>query len=285
MAALAVLGLAGCPAANDDNAIAVEQAALALDSNADFAFISDIAYSAPMNISNVAAETARARVITAVRIGLGLLTGSTPCITIDSDNSSFVEAKFDQCGSGDVPVDGVIRAGIDFETEACDLGQCASEVIYQLDPIDLSAGGNRFAGGFELRDSVDPSEPMSSSGSWTLTSADGSSIGLDTGASWRRDLLCVDLEWDATLTLNQEAQDLLGTELDSIAASARNIRRCLGQCPQAGGTLDVAFGQGDVLRVEYNGSATARVTGPLGVDFDVALPCGQVAEPAASQDQ
>ncbi len=288
LSALAIFGLcglaAGCGVDDGGDEVAVAESSAALESSADFALVTDIAYSAPLGLGTMGVDAARTRMITAIRNGLDFLIGSAPCITIDSDDMTFVEAQFENCGTGEVPVDGLIRASLDFETRSCLAGECPTAVTYQLDPIDFSSGDNRFAGAFGLRDPVDPNERMSSTGVWTLETEAGGELGLDTNASWLRTGLCVDMSWDATLTLNEEAREAIGTDVEILAARATDIRRCLGQCPSQG-TLDIAYGQGEVLRVEYTGGATAQVTGPRGVGFEVDLPCNAPTGDLAGGDQ
>ena len=257
-----------------DEQVVVEQSAQALTSSVDFAFVSDVSYSAPSLLGTLSVDVARTRMITSIRRGLELLTGAAPCVAISTDDATFVETEFNDCGSGDVAVDGVIRANLDFETTTdCLAGECPTAVTYSLDPVNFEAAGAKFEGAFSLRDAVDPAEPMAATGEWTLTGPDGASVGLQTATSWLRTGLCLEFSWDATLSLNQEARDALGTELESISASARDVERCLGQCPSRG-AVDLAYGQGELIRVEFDGSATARVTGPRGFSTDVALDCG-----------
>lgn len=275
LSGIALLGLAGACQPEGDEELVVEQSAEALTSSVDFAFVSDVSYSAPPLLGLVSVDAARTRMIENISGGLELLTASAPCINISTDDTTFVEARFDLCGSGDVPVDGVIRANLDFETRDCLAGRCPTAVTYSLDPVNFTAAESRFDGAFSLRDAVDPAEPMVSTGGWTLTGPSGASVGLQTTTSWLRTGLCLDLSWDATLSLNQEARDVLGTDLEAISASARDVERCLGQCPRQG-TVDIAYGEGDIIRVEFDGSRTARVTGPRGFSTDIALSCNAV---------
>ena len=74
--------------------------------------------------------------------------------------------------------------------------------------------------------------------------------------------------------MNEQARDNIGTDVNTVVTSARDVSRCARQCPSTG-TLDIAFGQGEILRVVYQDGNTARVTGPRGTDFEFELECGR----------
>ena len=62
------------------------------------------------------------------------------CVTIDTDNLTYLEATFNACtgAQGHVTLNGSLRAAMTFETQACGPAQCPVAVIYSITTDDLT---------------------------------------------------------------------------------------------------------------------------------------------------
>lgn len=270
-----VLGQAGCEdqIAGD---VAVDESASAVAASFDMVGILD-SFSASDALATLPAALARPRALLDARAALLLSVGDRSCVTVETDEETYIEVSYDACPAGLfrlIEIEGSLRAGLELETAPCGLAQCPTAVRFTLSTPYLRIGsrlGPRFIeltdAIWDLHDSVEPGVPTTWVSEYAVRNHRDRYLAMRSRASWAVDGLCVSLDLEA----EQEVQGR--DDLRVIASSARGVRRCVGECPSAG-TVRIAYGRGEILGWSYSGMDTALVTGPRGQRVEVALPCG-----------
>ena len=197
------------------------------------------------------------------------------CLTVDTDQESFVEVTFDACPAGLLrlrEIDGSLRAELDFETAPCGLDECPVAARFTLSTPRLRMGarfGERFvemAGSWSLRDAVAAAEPTTWDAGLMISNHLGGSLAMSSRAAWVTSDQCTTVDLDAELTVAG------GDEVGTIVTAAREVTRCAGACPSSG-TVQVAYGLGDILAWTYTGEDTVIARGPRGQRVEMVLPC------------
>lgn len=280
--------LVACGTEDDDGDgdIAAEQAAASLSANVDLAGVSNF-FKSSRELRQLPVEDARGRALSDVINAIEALVALLDCLDVETDDRTYVEVFFDQCRVGPfglVRLDGSIRAELGFETVPCGPAECPVAVSFELSTgrFDISSGqvGLEIAGSWLIRDPLDDTEPMSSTGGLVLTTRlggnQGASLSMSSTASWSiDDNDCFSLTSESQVTINAmpenpDSVDTLGT----IVASVEGLERCNRECPSKG-SVHVAYGAGQVLGWTYTGADTVTVTGPGGRQFQVVLPCAR----------
>jgi hypothetical protein len=277
--------LGACVATEDEDDrgdVAAEQAAASLSASTDLADISNF-FKSSRDLTELSVELARTRALSDVIGALEDLVAAVDCLGIDTDNRSYVEVFFDDCGVGLlglVRLDGSLRAELGFDTEPCGVLECPVAVYFELSTVrfEIYSGqaGLEIAGNWLIRDPLDDAEPMSSSGALVITTRRGASLSMSSSASWRIDgNQCLSLTAESQLSINALPEGAEGAEgLGTIAASVQGLERCRQECPTKG-SVQVAYGAGQVLGWSYTGADTVVVTGPGGRELQVVLPCAR----------
>lgn len=224
----------------------------------------------------VPSDEVLARIFSDARLGVMASVESPTCLTIDSDESTYIDVQYDDCQQrwGIAILNGGWRAEIGLETEPCDAGEClrAGSFGFAIDEFTVSGPGGRVwaetSGSFRVRDPVDPAEFSTYEADTSFTNAEGSTLASSLDASWLvDDASCYYLDFDGQLSLSD------GDDLGVIASSGRGIVRCPDACPSEG-TIRLSYGAGAILQWSYDGSPEVVVSGPRGSEAVVALPCG-----------
>ena len=203
--------------------------------------------------------------------------GLDACLTVDTDLSSFIDITFNNCGLGRfglARIDGSINAGIGFEIDTCNVGDCPTVMILELDLAALrisGAGGDRFVeidGAATLRDPIAVDAPSTIAGDFAITTHRGSaSLVTETTYAVGADD-CVSLASEARAEI-----DGAGAELGLVAFAATGVERCPQSCPRTG-DVEISYDAGALLAWSYTGEPTVAVIGPRGKEAEVALACG-----------
>lgn len=278
VAALALIG-AGCgEPAPDEDGLVVEETSSAVASSLDLTTISDSFAASPL-LALIPMELARPRMLLEARAALLASVGNPLCVqveTMDTETSAYVEVVYDNCPGGLLwllEIDGSLRADLAFETAPCGTNTCPTAVRFTLSTDYFRVGsrfGDRFAeieGSWSLYDPLALGEATEWDSEFRLSNHRGSSLSMFSRASWAVAGGCVNLDFDGELEIDRRA------DLQVISASAEGVVQCRNECPSAG-SVRMAYGRGRILAWDYTGADTARVTGPRGRRFDVALPCG-----------
>ncbi|MEM9490976.1 MAG: hypothetical protein AAGC55_17640 [Myxococcota bacterium] len=284
---MATITLSGCPQADNGDQAAAEQSVMALDSHSDQLALSELMFEprGVYRLSNpaVARQTILSRINT-LRAILTVVFLQVECITVLDQAPYDFAITFDGCeGAGDT-LDGYIRGSLEVEVSPCDGNpECIAAINYVLEK-SLATREAQLDGTLQLRVPVRPLLPdpqfddtRTSSSSWMLTYAEGATLALSGNSSWRQTtsingLTCVEFDWNSQLTLNAAAMEEIGTDIELVTTEARDMRRCYDRCPEQG-QLSIAFGRGEFLTIDYDGTATARAIGPRGIEFDIELGC------------
>jgi hypothetical protein len=121
---------------------------------------------------------ARVRALQDAVQGMVAMVRDPACVTVETDEESFVEVRFDACPAGLLrqrEIDGSLRADLDFETAPCGLDECPVAALYTLSTPRLRIGarlGVRFmeiAGSWALRAPVAPDEPSTWTAGFMMT--------------------------------------------------------------------------------------------------------------------
>jgi hypothetical protein len=281
LAAVLVTALAtsGCMAPEDDERVVVDEASHALASSLDLVGITN-SFEVSEALALLPASLARARILLDVRAALLASVANRLCVTVDTVDSAtetYVAVTYDDCPAGLlrlIELDGSLRARLELETAPCGTTECPTAVRFTLSTEYLRIG-SRFGtfftemeGEWSLHDPLSPGLPTAWDSRYSVRNHLEHSLDLRSRASWLVEGLCVTLNVDADFQVTQRE------DLRTIAASARDVMQCLGECPSAG-VVQIAYGRGKILAWAYTGMDTALVTGPRGRDFEVALPCGE----------
>lgn len=271
-----VMGQAGC-GDQDPGDVAVDEATSAVAASFDMVGVSD-SFAASDALAGLPVGLARARALLDARVALLASVRDRGCVTVETDEETYIEVTYDACPAGLfrlTEIDGSLRAELGFETAPCGLAQCPTAVRFTLSTPYLRIGsriGPRFTelvdGAWDLHDPVAPGAPTTWVSEYSVRNHLRRSLSLRSRASWAVEDTCASLDLEAQLQVRDRE------DLQVVAASARGVRRCAGQCPSAG-AVRVAYGRGEVLGWTYTGMDTALVTGPRGRSFEVALPCGE----------
>jgi hypothetical protein len=269
----------GCTEPDADEDVVVDEASLALAASLDLVGILD-SFEVSEALALVPVGLARARILLDVRAALLASVANRLCVdvqVVDSDTESSVAVTYDRCPAGLlrlIEVDGSLRARLEIETAPCGAAECPSAVRFTLDTEYLRIG-SRFGtfftemqGRWSLCDPLAPGMATTWDSEYSVRNHLERGLSLRSRASWLVEGLCVTFDVDAELQV-QRRQDL-----QTVAASAREVVQCLNECPSAG-VVQLAYGRGKILGWEYTGMDTALVTGPRGRRFEIALPCGE----------
>jgi hypothetical protein len=275
---VAALTTPGCMAPEDDESVVVDEASHALAASLDLVGISD-SFEVSEALALVPVSLARARILLDVRAALLASVANRLCVNVeivDSATETSVVVTYDDCPAGLlrlIELDGSLRARLELETAPCGTTECPTAVRFTLS-TDYLRIGSRFGtfftemeGEWSLYDPLAPGLPTEWDSRYAVRNHLEHSLALRSRASWLVEGLCVTLDVDADFQVTQRE------DLRTIAASARDVRQCLGACPSAG-EVQIAYGRGKILTWAYTGMDTALVTGPRGRRFEVALPCG-----------
>jgi hypothetical protein len=277
-ALVAALATAGCVEPQDDDDVAVDETSHALAASLDFVGISN-SFEGAAALATLPVALARPRILLDVRTAL-LASANLTCVsveTLDDGTTASVTVTYDDCPAGRlrlIELDGSLTAALQLETAPCAAGECPTAVRFTLETEYLRTGarfGTRFTemqGRWQLYDPVAPGLPTRWESEYQVRNHLERSLSMRSTASWLVAEGCVTLDLDADFTVEQRA------DLHTVAASARGLTQCQDECPSAG-TVQVAYGLGQILSWEYTGMNTAVVTGPRGKSFEVALPCGE----------
>ena len=280
--ALSIALLGACGTEEDDGDLVAEQAAASLSASQDLADVSNF-FKSSRDLTQLSVDLASGRAVSDVIDAIEALVAVRECLDIETDNRSYVEVFFDQCGVGPFGVlrlDGSVRAELGFDTEACGPFQCPVAVFFELSTVrfEVSTGlaGLTIAGNWLIVDPLDEAEPMSSTGGLVLTTRQGASLSMSSAASWVvDDSDCLSLTAESQLTINAMPEDAESANgLGTIAVSVQGLQRCNRECPSEG-AVHVAYGTGQVLGWSYTGANSVVVTGPGGRQFEVVLPCAR----------
>ncbi|WP_428262037.1 hypothetical protein [Haliangium sp.] len=273
----------GCPAQGDEEAgaVAVDETSAAMASSIDMVGVMR-SFEGGIGLALLPVATARREALRAARDSLLGSVRNRLCVSVDTDEESYVEVTFRECPTGLFrlfELDGSLRADIEFDTVPCALGECPIAVRYTVSTPRLRMGarfGVRFvelAGSWSLYDPIDATAPTEWDSGYMVENHLGRRIAMSSRTRW-----VVDLNQCVTFSLDGELQVDGRADVDLVALSARGVTRCPGQCPQAG-TVELAYGRGELLAWTYTGEDTALVTGPRGQRFERVLPCAEdVAE-------
>jgi hypothetical protein len=204
---------------------------------------------------------------------------------VDTDGEARISMTLSGCTLLLWSIDAELEAVASVETEPCDTGTCAAAVRWDVDLAEMATGlrglpPTRFSGPAELRAAVDPSERMQwqTLPGFVIETPLGRRYDTLSTASWSIDADdCVEVDIGARLSLEErpgEALDDIDERIGDVVVSGRGIRRCPGQCPEAG-RVELAFGAGQVLAWEHDGSGTILVQGPRGRELEARLPCAE----------
>lgn len=273
-----VLAAAGCVPEDDaPGDVAVAETSAAVASSLDLVGVSG-SFEVAETVGLLPVRLARVQVLQdAVRAMVGSVR-EAECLTVDTDQESFVEVTFDACPAGLLrlrEIDGSLRADLDFETVPCGLDECPVAARFALSTPRLRIGarfGVRFveiAGSWALRDPVAAAEPTTWDADITMANHLGGSLAMRSRAAWVTSDQCTTMSLDAELAVaGHDDDDVVGT----IVTAAREVTRCANECPQSG-TVQVAYGLGDILAWTYTGEDMVAVRGPRGHSREVVLPC------------
>lgn len=280
LAAVLVAALtAGCtePLEADEDVV-VDESSHALAASLDLVGIADN-FKAPDLLSLLPVGVARTRILADARNALLGSVGNQPCVSVETgetETEAYVAVTYDECPAGLfrlIELDGSLRAELAFETAPCGTAQCPTAVRFtlQMDALRIASRfGAFFAemdGELSLYDPLQAGMPTEWDSRYSVRNHLDHSLSLNSHASWQVEGVCVAFDVDVDFQVQQRE------DLQTIAASARDVVQCLGQCP-SNGEVRIAYGRGKILSWEYTGTNTALVTGPRGRSFEVALPCG-----------
>ena len=200
---------------------------------------------------------------------------------IDSDDQTYVAATFENCSMLFLELTGTVRADIEVlaDSESCDGDDCPTAIVWTVDSTNFTARNPRqdfapaFRGIVELTTPLVPGERMQ----WKTD--DKFEIDLPIGrfysastAAWEIDAdRCVTMDLEARLKQIEPADDL-DEEIGDMVLSAKNLRQCEDQCPEAGEVF-ISYGKGEVLQWTYTAESTVLISGPRGRAFLQELPC------------
>jgi hypothetical protein len=271
---LAFASTAACATEDEDNdAIAAEQAAASVGVGADLTSVASYFRGADALLT-LPDDLARARAVSDVIDAVRAIVNLLDCVTIDTDNRTYLELHFDYCGVGPfniVRLDGSIRAELSFESSPFALLFELSTVRFA---ISTGQQGIEIAGSMLIRDPLDDALPLQWTGGIALTSFDGASLSMSTASEWTVAGDCVTFSAETQLTINAMPERTEVPQLGTIVAASQGVTRCARECPSQG-TVSIAYGAGKVLQWSYTGDGTAIVTGPGGRQFEVVLPCAR----------
>lgn len=278
----AVLGcalVAACTEPQADEDVAVDEANQALAASLDLVGIAN-SFGVSEALALVPVGLARARILLDVRSALLASVANRSCVdveVVDSEAETYVAVTYDRCPAGLlrlIELDGSLRASLALETAPCGVAECPTAVRFTLDTDHLRIG-SRFGtfftemqGRISLYDPLAPGMATTWESEYSVRNHLERGLSLRSRASWLVQGLCVTLDVDADFQVQRR------TDLETVAASARGVMQCLGECPRAG-VVQLAYGAGKILGWEYTGTDTAVVTGPRGRSFEIALSCGE----------
>lgn len=210
--------------------------------------------------------------------------GCSPDGLLTTDALSL-EARFDETCDGLVRPTGRFTASVEVEQAPCDGAQdmCAVAIAWTLvfDGLELAsplrASNPTYDGTLGLRSPLDADARMT----WRTGPDFAMAFGVGTlayasEASWvyDDDTDCIDADFSGRMRLVDvdPALDDLDARIGEIVLEVEGYRRCGEACPE-GGSVNVIYGFGEVLRWAYDGGDEARVRGPRGRAFDAPLPC------------
>jgi hypothetical protein len=265
-----VCALAACDeeAEDGDDALAAATVAAALDAGGELSrLVVPLEASADLGLLDPIA--ARARKIGNAINAFRALAGNPGCVTVTSDNLTYLEVAFDQCRIAFVlTLDGSLRASVAIETSGVTpVGLTVALAIPRLE-LTGPAWSRRLSGAVELRQRIPPvGAPVELDGELRLAADGGPELALSLGAMWTVIGDCVAFTGGAALSGEQ-----LG-ELGPIALSGEDVRGCRNACPTSG-SVELSYGRGALLAWTYTGASTVSVLGPRGKRIQVPLACG-----------
>ncbi|GAB4533719.1 MAG: hypothetical protein Tsb0020_49540 [Haliangiales bacterium] len=264
-------------------AVVLEEATETMASSFDIVGVTSL-FEGDEILSQVQLELAKQLALEAARQALIASVRNRLCISVDTDQSSYVEVTYRDCPAGLLRLlefSGSLRADLTAVTAPCPLGECPVALRYTLSTPMFRLGarfGVRFvelAGTWEWQDPLAAGVPKRWDSGYTVRTERGRALATSSRVAWTVGAdSCVSLDFDGEFTI--EGRD----DVALVAASARGVVRCPGQCPSAG-RVEIAFGRGQLLAWTYTGADQLLVVGPRGGEREVSLPCAQDEDPAS----
>ncbi len=220
----------------------------------------------PVNLGGISLALAPQRVIEQVQTGLDEALADRACLTIATDDKSYLDLRFVDCVYKGVYVDGHLRIELVTETGECAGEPCVIATRYTTKLTELAIGDTQVRSASSVLRLPDlDSEPRTYFAQIELTDADGRTSQLRHELTWLRDMGCVTAELGAELKIDGR----------DISVGARAVEVCGDECPRAG-RVQIAWGTGRVLAWEYHGEPAIAVYGPGGHEFVVDDVCDAV---------
>jgi len=270
VASLGLLLGVGCAGDADEGGSDVESAesaSKAVESTGDVAYVNAyFAAAAELSTMGVADAAAEALAEVEAQIRADLQASAEACVTVSTDESTFIEVTFDACtgAQGQITLDGSIRGEISFETTSCGPIECPTAVVYEVSTSNLTINDTTISGEWSVHDSLVLGVATPWDGELSISGGAGGWISTSTSAEWTVDGDCVTYSLDSQIDLGAR----------SLSITADDVSRCMGECPTSG-SVNVTGSAGGSLSWTYDGGGEATVQVGAEAEIEVTLACAE----------
>ena len=217
-----------------------------------------------VDLKGISLALAPQQVIAQVQAGLDDDLGDPACLTLVTDDTTYLALTFDRCRYRNVFVDGDLRIDLTTEEGACDGQPCVTATAYTTRLTDLTIGHTEVRTATStLRIPTLRGEPRTYTAEAELTDDSQRELHLRHEVAWTRAAGCISAELGAELTVDDTR----------ISVGAHDIEVCAADCPRAG-EVHLAWASGKSLSWSYTGEPDIVVHGPRGRTFTVTQTCG-----------
>jgi hypothetical protein len=277
---VALVAASWCAGCHDDDALAklaVDQTSRSVQGIAGIAFLSDIVFAIDPAVTATPVAQVRADTIANVVTRVESLFASLGCAPpgIVSDGAGSVDISTARCESSlGVLLEGQLHLGLDFATAPCGPDLCPTAATWTVETAAGAPAPFRFGFGRLLVDLTSPiliddplvvDQPIAARASDVTQIAEDSATSARFEITWQRGSCTVP-------TLNVILSDASAPDVYPIVVSADDLTGCPTTC-FAAGDLSLSYASGFILNWTFDGTDTARVTGPKGVKFSAPLSC------------
>jgi hypothetical protein len=242
------------------------RAATTIESAAVITYVSSyFAAAANVAMRDIDTTQASSQVVAQVQTRVKADLADVACVTVETDDATYVDLHFAGCvgAQGALGLTGTVSAQVGFETKPCGPTTCPVAVVYSVNTLDLQLGDASIVGNWTVRDPLALDLPYTWAGILQVVTPERG-VFYSSTASFTHANDCVDLTVDSTLG---------GSGQRSLAVSAADVHRCMGQCPSSG-SVSLTNQDGETLSWSYDGTSSADVTSSESTDFALGLTCG-----------